>query len=375
MLEIASVRVAAFLVGGCSVLVAVACGSSHSADSGSNGTSSGTSGQAGHAAGGATANAGSTSAGRSGAPSAGAGGAITSGSGGRGQAGSTTAGTGAKAGTSGQGGRSGDGGAGAGESGAGGEGGQGGETEWPLTPGGGQITFASIKQESKFTQLSAGFWPPSEGPPAANPCRVETYGPCTATFCPAASSDPPPAAVKAPDAGELTISSSAASYQKTLYPDANGVYAGDVDQNVAFLGGEMLAISAEGNEVPAFSHTTTAPEPLVVDTSALPPRDSTHFFPYDPTQDLVLDFTGGTDDVRVELQGSGAPSSMFCFWDSKPGTITIPAAALTALGGLGSFYLFTLQNTTVQAGDYGVVVVVGLNMNGDDDFIMRFKAD
>jgi hypothetical protein len=373
------------LVGG---LTLVACGSSRHDDGEGTGAHGGTS-PGGRAAGGfsgAAGSAGNATSGRGGsAATAGVGGSsgagTVAGATGGGTAGASSGVGGTSAGTAGQGsaGLIGE----AGSAGASGDAGAGGEGPVLPTRGGGQVTVAVIAnrhQTSQFTQTTASFWDPSL--PAPSSCTRETFGPCTVSTCPVASSSDPAPPSKNPDAGQITLESTPVSYSKDLYPDGRGAYAGDVVTTLLWAGGEALSVKAEGGEVPAFELTTAAPLPLVVERADLPPDTEDGFLPYDATQDLVLEFSNGKPGVSIQVSGSSGfgndatSTNMYCFFDSAPGTLTISSAALAALATMYSpvIYLYTLGRTDVSVGNYDVAVIFGMPMNDSDGNQLAFAT-
>jgi len=360
-------------------LALAGCGSSRHDDGEGSGAHGGSS-SGGRATAGSSGTAGNAASGRGGTTATagvggGAGVGAVAGASGRGTAGAASGGGGMSAGTAGQG-TAGSLGGESGSAGASGEAGAGGEGPVLPTRGGGQVTvavYANRHQTSQFTQTTASFWEPHL--PAPSSCMSETFGPCTVRTCPAASSsDPPPAPSKNPDAGQLTLESTPASYLKDLYPDGTGQYGGEVVTDLLWTGGEALSVKAKGGEVPAFELSTAAPLPLVVERSDLPPDTDDGFLPYDATQDLVLDFTNGKPGVTIQVSGTSGfgndatDTDMYCFFESAPGTLTIPAAALAALATMYSptIYLYTIGRTDLSAGNYDVAVIFGMPMNDSD---------
>lgn len=362
--------------------LAIACGKSESPSNGAGGSAGkGASGAptAGSSRGGSAGSAGQALGGSSG----------TSGSSaGRGTAGGGTAAvSGGSAGNAGttsiQAGSSGAGNPAGGESGEGGAAGAGGEDGETINPPGGQITIAYVKEidAHHFAQTSAGFWRSSVSSNTPSPCEVQTYGACTVTTCPSTPPDPPPPpTVAAPGAGTLSLTAAAASYAKTLNPDAGyGAYGADIDTTVDFLGGESVSISAAGGEIPAFSGTVVMPVPLSI-TTVLPARDTNGSIPFRVAEDLVLEVSGGMPDVVVQVDGrtgiSGGPtkSSLSCFVESESGTLTIPSEALTPLGTSAFVVLYTLRRSSLITGDYDILVVFGTNVNANDGLLARFAG-
>lgn len=366
--------------------LAVSCGksgssSSSSDDGGTAGKSTGGASTAGSKSAGASGSSGTSFGGTSGATGSGGSGATAGTAGGGNAAG--VGGTAGNAGTSATAGVSGTTSPAGGASGAGGEGGGGAGGEAPVmeNPPGGQITISNIgyNDGNQTTQTSAAFWRASVPSNAPNPCEVRTYGSCTVETCPSTPPDPPPPpTTAAPGAGTVSLTATAVSYAKTLGPNAGyGAYGSDVDNTVRFTGGESVSISATGGEIPAFSASMAMPVPLVI-TNELPARDTNGGIPLDVEEDLVLDFTGGMPGVVVQVQGltgqSGGPtqSTLSCFFESEPGTLTIPTGALTPLGPRAIVVFFTLRRSTLVAGDYNVLLVFGKDVDAGDGLPTRF---
>jgi len=365
------------------VLALAACGTSRHDDGEGSGARGG-SGQSGRA-GGSSVTAGNGASGRGGtSATAGVGGGAGSGAGaaGRGTAGGSSSGGATSAGTAGQGvaGRV-DGEAGG--AGASGEAGAGGEGVVLPTRGGGHVTlavFANRQQETQFTQASAGFWEPSA--PAPSACVRETFGSCTVSTCPTAASTDPAPPITNPDAGYITFASTQVGYSKELIPDSAGAYAGDVDTTLLWAGGESVSLSAPGAEVPAFDATATMPIPLVVERSDLAADTDDGFLPFDATQDLVLDFSNGKAGVTIQVSGSSGYSgqatstALYCSFESAPGTLTVPAAALAALATMAYpvVYLYTVGRTDVSVGNYDVMLIFGMPMNDSEGHQLAFAT-
>jgi hypothetical protein len=379
----------AFVFGASSLLALVACGNSQSekpthSEGGHAATS--TSGNGGRSNGGSAGSAGTSALGGAGVAGSRGGssaGVAVAGAGVAGNAGGVaSAGGGAGGGAGGigaaRGGSGGQAGAEAGNSGSDDAGAAGAAGE-PENPAGGSITIAALHESDAtfFTQTTAGFWAPSA--PTPGTCLYDPAGDCTIVTCPSTSSSAAaPAAAKSPDAGAISLTCSAESYDKTLSPDGNGAYATDADRSVTFQAGDVVSIHATGDEVPAFTTTMTAPTPLVIDTTNFPARDQNHMIPVNPKQDLVLTFQHGKPGVNVQVDGYGVAgnptfTSVSCLVDSSRGTLTIPARALTSLSSLGFVDFITVGTTSVTVGDYPVTLLFGMDVNDQDGVPVAFS--
>jgi hypothetical protein len=212
-------------------------------------------------------------------------------------------------------------------------------------------------------------------------CQYVPAGDCTIVTCPSTSTSAgTPATAKSPDAGAISLTCSAEGYAKSLSPDWSGAYAADVDWTLTFRAGDVVSISAAGDEVPAFTTSMTAPTPLVIDTTGFAPRDQNGMIPLDPSKDLVLTFEHGQPGVKIQVDGlgiAGEPTStnVSCLVDSSRGGLTIPARALTSLTSLGFVDFITVGTGSVTVGDYPVTLLFGMDVNDQDGVPVSFSLN
>ena len=154
------------------------------------------------------------------------------------------------------------------------------------------------------------------------------------------------------NAGTINLTSSAPALNVSVDPkDSTNVYPFRTVP-VALSGGEMLHIATSGGEVPAFSSDLVVPSPLVIDQ---PVADSTGLIKVSATQDLVLSFSGGADDIQLMMQGAVGTRIVECT-STSPGTLTVPEAALAAIGSGTTLYALTVGIANLRVGDWNVLV-------------------
>ncbi len=330
----------------------VACGPDHNGGNvtpggGATGGSSGAAGATGGAAG-SSASSGSAGTAESGgtAGSAGVAGAGAGGSGTGGVAGTGTGGTAGEAGS-------------AGSAGA------------TLSTPTGQVQFGTIyhfpDDTRNYSFASASF---ARGGSVVTPsvCMPTTYGACAVWDCPVTDpgGGPTPEPTTPPDAGSITIASEMDTFSVELTPDATGAYG--LSTPSGYLGGgETVTITASGGGVPAFTHTLTYPLVLLLTEPALAAGEGTVHA--SRSADLVLRWDRGIKGVALQIQTrsttSGAPY-LVCLAAAEDGTLTIPAAALTAVAAGTELLLLGVLGERATAGDYAVnIAAAGAVMTPD----------
>lgn len=154
-------------------------------------------------------------------------------------------------------------------------------------------------------------------------------------------------------AGTVTVSSTTATppFDVTISPSLGGGYAATPVSSL--LGGEQIHIAAAGDTVPAFSADVTAPSALRVNS---PTFDATGVITASIQTDLVITLSGGTLGVTMDVLASTRNGTLSCSVDSQKGQLTIPAAALAALGAGNQFSLYTTKIAFIPAGDWSISV-------------------
>jgi hypothetical protein len=212
----------------------------------------------------------------------------------------------------------------------------------------------------------------------AKGCSREVSGACTVVLCDLTNGGnqvPPPGAVRS--AGTITIGGTTPAFSLT-YDAVTAQYAVVpvvfVD-HLLFAGGETIAFSAAGADVPAFNATLVAPSQLTITSPALPAG----VFSIDTSKELVFVWTGDSvgkvtfNIVTTTSSAATAVASSFvsCRFDASALTGTVPVAMLQKLTKTDAATTARLgtdhSNTTeVLAGDYSIHLAVGSAINGTD---------
>lgn len=208
----------------------------------------------------------------------------------------------------------------------------------------GQIQIASMSTDSRDRFIDVQF---AVSAPA-NSCTNQAFGDCViSSNC----SDPAATTVFA-SAGAVTVTSASPAIDVSLQPDANNEYTTQ-PVNMAFGGGEALHVSAVGATVPAFSADVTVPIVLLVDS---PVADGSGVIAVPVTSDLTIGFSRGAANVKMMVVGSSNAGGLSCEVESTSGTITIPAAALAAIGSGVDLQLITAKLTSITDADWNIDV-------------------
>ena len=193
--------------------------------------------------------------------------------------------------------------------------------------------YASGEQSSVFVGFSeTGF-----------ACEEERIGPCTLDRCPIAKD-----AVASSSAGTIRLSGGVQSPITLAF--LAGAYTGDHDPNaVIFDGGETITFTAEGDEVPEFSTTLTAPATAVLTS---PAGESVTI---DTRIDLPIVWSGGSHTLVVALwgkEGTSLARSVSCLFDAAAHEIAVPAEVLAPLAGTtqGSINVLTMSYEYLELG-------------------------
>ncbi|MEO7036194.1 MAG: hypothetical protein ABI548_19800 [Polyangiaceae bacterium] len=137
-----------------------------------------------------------------------------------------------------------------------------------------------------------------------------------------------------------------------MYPTDEGYYA-DPLQLTVVSPGDVISVSADGDEIPAFRGSIAQPEALRL-TSPSPAAEAYGMLAVPSDADLELTFTGGTPGVRLGAQSqgsynSGGSFSVQCSFASQARRALIPKNALYYSAGFVSLY--TYRSKTIPAGD------------------------
>ncbi|HZS37711.1 MAG TPA: hypothetical protein VFF06_12830 [Polyangia bacterium] len=164
-------------------------------------------------------------------------------------------------------------------------------------------------------------------PTAALPSRVE--GPCTLTL--PSTCAPPCGPVPAfADGGAVHVRGGHSDGDVTLAFDAateNYAATPPLARGAAiFSGGEMLSVSGDGAEAPAFSGSVRAPVPLALAAPAQPlaaANGVTVAWTPDQSDRIAISLVASTTDGRFAV--------LQCFVADAPGSFALPSSLLAAL--------------------------------------------
>lgn len=151
------------------------------------------------------------------------------------------------------------------------------------------------------------------------------------------------------DAGIITIQSPMSTSLLTMeMPSVSG-------DGPLFQPGQTVEMSSTGAEIPAFSGSVVAP-PAVALTSPSFGAPITH----SKSQDLVLTWPATTGHIVAFVASADAlPHALSCTFDGAAGIAKIPPKALAAFPGTeGYLVVYSIDSTTVMAGDWPVVLFV-----------------
>lgn len=214
-------------------------------------------------------------------------------------------------------------------------------------------------------------------PPATSPvtCTASTQGDCKVTVCvtnaasDAGTSDAgaddggPDAGVTGPtfdSAGDVTFTGGQLAAALKLTPGSNNTYPPATGTTAAFTGGDVVAVSAAGATVPAFSDSLNAPGNITVTA----PTFNGFSTAINKAQNLSVTWSGGgatadggvAPSVLVTLGSAttAKSTSVVCTYPLAGGTGVVPAAALTDLDSNGAISIAPIASKLISAGDYNV---------------------
>ena len=217
----------------------------------------------------------------------------------------------------------------------------------------GQILLTSLRQYGSSDAEGYPLFRPNV--PSCVP--DQTIGDCSYTSALSSCSGLTPTVVSA---GTVTITSTTTipPVDVTIEPNADGSYKATSLGTAALLGREQVHLSASGATVPAFSADINVPLVLLVNS---PSYDATGVITASIKNDLVIQFSRGTAGVTMDVLATTATGTLSCSVDSQKGQLTIPAAALAALGAGNQFPLLTSGVAEIPVGDW--LIAVGAVMN------------
>jgi hypothetical protein len=178
-------------------------------------------------------------------------------------------------------------------------------------------------------------------------CPSTTQGDCT--FTPTCNSTVHDTYVSA---GTITIASSSPLLDVVQKPDSDNAYVSQAI-DVSFDAGVSLHVSAPGATVPAFSTDLAVPFALLIDS---PQADPNGVIAVTTMSDLVIDYSGGTTEVDLVLDGISSAGSVHCDAVSTTGKLTIDARILAAIGSGSSLSLWTFGKSDIFADAWKIQV-------------------
>jgi hypothetical protein len=198
-------------------------------------------------------------------------------------------------------------------------------------------------------------------------CTRQDFGDCSVYVC---ASDP---VQTHPDAGLISVTVDGEPLLSSM-PDANGVYPTTFLRDREFAGGELLSIRAEGGEVGAFDAMVEVPAGVLMSKPELG-TDASGIAVVPRDEDLVIEWSGGTPDVIVNVQGGSALGSpvttLSCYVASEAGGMTIPAEVLEIVAPV-QLQALAFEEQSVVAGGYDVTVygVLAVNATSGDPIVV-----
>jgi hypothetical protein len=204
----------------------------------------------------------------------------------------------------------------------------------------GSLLFGEQVQSGTNTTLSGGAF----GSVAQADSNI-TDGPCTIDVSTRGSM------MTLVSAGTITINYGS-NQSLMLLPDGQNMYS-DIAQQFRYAAGDVLAVSATGATVPAFTNSITFPAAVTVTSPTL--LAVVH------QSGVTTTWTPTTSPVQIEinqyLDGSHA-IFVGCSYAGGAGTGTISASTLAHLvaGTSASFAIYTEAREMIAAGDYNVTL-------------------
>ena len=242
---------------------------------------------------------------------------------------------------------------GAGDGGAGGSGGAGEERSG--------VIFAYNLNVGQIVQSGAGAEFRLGAPGSEIACTVSSEAGCEITVCDASKPGNGGGPVEQMSAGTISIAGGLRpitldyDYGEDRYEDS-----GATAPEPAFNGGEMLTLSAAGDEVPMFDTTFAAPSHVTVTE---PDFNAMGSFDVSLSNDLAIAWTGGTvEDVTALLDAEEGLLRVMalCTWPASAGGGNIPTAVLGnfSAGMSGVLSINGTMTTTVQSGDWPITITI-----------------
>jgi hypothetical protein len=180
-------------------------------------------------------------------------------------------------------------------------------------------------------------------------CTSTTVGDCQRFNCSSGTSTPQSLV----QAGNVTITGLAHDVSLTFMPAQSG-YMSSAYGSALWTSSTPATVVVTGSaDVPAFSMSIVAPNPIVV-TTPLVGAGSTYSL--SRAGDLAVKWTGGVEgSVTVSLTSSNAPGgsvTISCAVDAAKGQITVPATFMSGLGTSGSFSAGVTTAATKTVNDW-----------------------
>jgi hypothetical protein len=196
--------------------------------------------------------------------------------------------------------------------------------------------------------------------PGSSTCDFRDDGPCRITDCTTEPTDGGTPAYEAASAG--TVSLAGANKPLTLVPDASGSYAVVSGQEKLWSGGAALAISAAGDEVPAFQATLYGAVPALLTSPALPPAGTPVTLSTKTPLSIAWTGAGGGKMMamltRSVTSGTTRTVMVSCSFEASAGSGTVPASAMAAIppGPDGTFQVLGGDAKEIDASGWTVNV-------------------
>jgi hypothetical protein len=154
-------------------------------------------------------------------------------------------------------------------------------------------------------------------------------------------------------AGTLAIDG--AAQPVSLAPNDDNSYTRLTSDAPLYAGGETLAFSASGGDVPAFSESVTAPGKAQITLPAKPAQ----YLDVDKTTGMRITWTGGGSGfLQLALfAGTTTTLSVSCRFPIASGQGNVSPVVLGSLpAGQGGFTIAAVAETEVDAGDWAITL-------------------
>jgi hypothetical protein len=155
-------------------------------------------------------------------------------------------------------------------------------------------------------------------------------------------------------AGTVTITGLATELSLAYNATAKSYYSPSIGTPLWTASRSATLVVTGSADVPAFSATLVAPNPISVTSPVAQSGSSSTGMAYTISRasSLNVTWTGGVDGTATVNLGDSNSVSVVCSVDAAKGTLTVPAAFMAKLGSSGSFSVSTNSTMTKNVGDW-----------------------